>query len=120
MPPNPIAAAIDGLRPVVFDHGAADHLVAALHALHQEATGVRRADGEASNVARAEWRGFTRGWFEDRHAALHLDLRQLALDAQDLADEVRRAQQTALSRQADHEERVRLLLRLAAPQQTAE
>lgn len=110
MPPNPLSVAIDGLQPVVFDHAAADQLVVALRALHDQVVAVHRADVEAANVARAEWRGFTRGWFEDRHAELHRDLRRLGVEAQTLADEVRRAQHAALSMQAEQDDLVRRAL----------
>ena len=110
MPPNPLSVALDSLRPVVFDHAAADQLIAALHTLFDEVVAVHRADGEAADVARAEWRGFTRGWFEDRHAGIHRGLRQLGVDVQALAHEVRRAQQAAASMQAEKDDLVRRAL----------
>lgn len=116
--PNTVAHVVAGIRPVAFDQGAAERLVAALQALHDEVVAVARADGEASNIARAEWRGFTRRWFDERHAALHLDLRRLAVDASDLAQEVRRAQQVARRLQADRDDQLHAALaRLAAAEE---
>jgi hypothetical protein len=80
-----------GGEPVRFDDGAAGTLASALDELVDELTRFRRAADLHAELARQDWVGYTRRWFDDQVA----DLLALARATGHLAEDERAAVERA-------------------------
>lgn len=79
------------IEPVHFDDATASALARALHDLVDELTRFRRAGDLHAQVARRDWAGYSRRWFDDQVASL-LDLARVTGQ---LADDERAAVERA-------------------------
>lgn len=95
MPGSPIGP----VPPLPFDTAASHALSAALDGLAWALAAAVRADAGRVGAATVDWRGFTRSWFGQRHAAATDSLRAAARLASQAAEDVRRAEALALATQ---------------------
>lgn len=93
MPTSPL------VPPLPFDLAASQALARSLDALALVSTGLVRAEAARAEGPTCDWQGYTRAWFDERHAACLQELNRAGRAATEAADDVRRAEQTALARQ---------------------
>lgn len=96
-PPAPVAPVPP--VPLTLDRAAAQALARSLDALALALAGVVRGEGARAHGATADWRGYTRAWFDERHRAAVEELARAARSVAAAADEVRREELVAVARQ---------------------
>ncbi|MBK6855092.1 MAG: hypothetical protein IPG97_00600 [Microthrixaceae bacterium] len=98
-PVTPTAVAVPLIEPVRFDDGAAAALSAALAVLADELDRFRRRTEANADLARRDWAGYSRQWFDSRAAELQERITLAARRAEDDRQEVEQARSWAVAEQ---------------------